>query len=171
MEKFDRKTGCLDYAHFVDEARRKLATAQSNEYALIAVDCDDFKYLNDLFGYEQGDRALQSAADRFGRFLKAGEFFAHVHADHFIFFVPASPPELLIKRFTEILDMELSLSSFLPTHYNLIASGGIYYISNPAKKLEAMIDKANFARKQAKGNHVTTIVPYTQHMRDELWWK
>ncbi|MEG0777004.1 MAG: EAL domain-containing protein, partial [Raoultibacter sp.] len=171
MEELYRKTGCLDYAHFVDEARRKLATAQSNEYALIAVDCDDFKYLNDLFGYEQGDRALQSAADRFGRLLKAGEFFAHVHADHFIFFVPAAPSEVLIERFTKILDMELSLSSFLPTHYNLIASGGIYYISNPAKKLEAMIDKANFARKQAKGNHVTTIVPYTQNMRDELWWK
>ncbi|MEG0620789.1 MAG: EAL domain-containing protein [Raoultibacter sp.] len=171
MKALYGKAGCLDYAHFAQAVRTLLAAAHPNQYVLVSVDCDNFKYINDLFGYELGDQTLRAAAERFAQALRPGELLTHMHADNFIFFVPAQPTDALVQRFMDVLDMEADLSSFLPTHYNLIASGGLYLIAHPEKKLETMIDKANFARKQAKGNHVTTILPYTQQMREDLWWK
>ncbi len=66
--------------------RRLLAElSQFNEVkgALLLLDLDGFKPINDRYGHEVGDRILQKVADRFTRTLPAGSLIARLGGDEF----------------------------------------------------------------------------------------
>lgn len=158
-------------AQFYTLMRKVLVSAVPNEYVFVSLDFDNFKYVNDLFGYEFGDRALISITNHFSDQLNEGELFSRLNADQFIFLIKAMDKDALIERFLKMVDVKNCLSSLLPEHYNFVASGGLFYIDNPKEKTSNILDKANFARKQAKGNHVSTILHYNKIMSNELKWK
>ncbi|MEF9970942.1 MAG: EAL domain-containing protein [Oscillospiraceae bacterium] len=138
-------------------------------YALVSLDFDNFNYINDLFSYEFGDRVLRRITEHFSSYLVEGEQFSRLHADHFAFFVKASDD--IINRFCEMTDVKELLADILPTHYNLVCSGGIVFLSEYDETLSALLDKANFARKLAKGNHVNTFFTYDKKVSEDLEWR
>lgn len=168
LEKISR---CYAPPKFYIKAQKLLERACPDEYVLLALDFDNFKYINDLFGYQYGDQTLASLTKHFSRFLKDREIFSRINADHFVFLIEAEVVAQLEKKFLEMADVRECLSDFLPDHYNFISSGGFFYITDPKEKITDMIDKANFARKRAKGNHVSTFLHYDKEMSDELKWK
>lgn len=171
MNNADLPANCYIPANFYIEVQDRLTAIKPNEYVLISIDLDNFKYINDLFGYEFGDQTLHLLTAYFSQQLKAGELFSRVNADNFIFFMQSIEESALTNRLMNIINMVRCLGASFPAHYNFVTSGGIFLISNPSERLATMLDKANFARKKAKGNHVSTFLHYTKEMSDELQWK
>lgn len=60
------------------------ARRQGGQFALMVLDLDGFKQVNDTFGHEAGDAALRSAAERFRRTLRAEDLAARVGGDEFV---------------------------------------------------------------------------------------
>jgi diguanylate cyclase (GGDEF)-like protein len=62
----------------IDEARHGTSV-----FALIYVDLDEFKQINDLYGHQVGDQYLQHAAQRMKRELRSVDMFARLGGDEF----------------------------------------------------------------------------------------
>ncbi len=69
-----------------DHMRGVLASAQQNgtKTALLHIDLDKFKAVNDTMGHEAGDHVLRIAADKFRRSIRGSDFVARVGGDEFV---------------------------------------------------------------------------------------
>jgi diguanylate cyclase (GGDEF)-like protein len=56
--------------------------------AVLYLDLDDFKHVNDRFGHHAGDSVLKMAADRIRRGSRAGDVPARVGGDEFVVLLP-----------------------------------------------------------------------------------
>jgi diguanylate cyclase (GGDEF)-like protein len=81
----DALTGLANSRAFYREARRILADAPegSAAQALVFVDLDHFKQVNDTLGHERGDAVLVAAARRLKAATEAGELAARLGGDEF----------------------------------------------------------------------------------------
>jgi len=64
--------------------RRRLADPRQGGFALIHLDLDNFKAINDSFGHQVGDRALTAFAACCRRAVRAGDTVARVGGDEFV---------------------------------------------------------------------------------------
>lgn len=86
-------TGLLNKEAFREDVKRCLAEAgPGDSCALLVVDLDDFKHVNDCFGHTFGDRVLQTFAailvETFGTQVLCGRY----GGDEFVVFLPKATP-------------------------------------------------------------------------------
>jgi diguanylate cyclase (GGDEF)-like protein len=81
----DPLTGLANRRAFTDTLKASIsrATRQSSSTALLLVDLDEFKPLNDSLGHDQGDIILQAVADRLRLGVRAGDFVFRLGGDEF----------------------------------------------------------------------------------------
>ena len=81
----DDLTGLLNRRGWEDTARRELARASRADMpvALVTIDLDGLKELNDTLGHEEGDRVLRETGDRLRRALRATDVVARLGGDEF----------------------------------------------------------------------------------------
>lgn len=86
LANHDPLTGLPNRAAFNRELNRALADAQakSQRFAILSVDLDRFKDVNDIFGHSSGDALLQEVARRFEEIVGSG-FVARLGGDEFTF--------------------------------------------------------------------------------------
>lgn len=105
----DPLTGLANRAAFLDELDRAVAAAsrQRTPVAVLFIDLDDFKEVNDTFGHHYGDMVLAAVARRLKSCLRAGDMVARIGGDEFTILIehPASEDEL--SRLSERLAAEL----------------------------------------------------------------
>ena len=82
----DPLTGLPNRAMFFDLMSRTIARYRRSErpFALLMVDLDGFKGVNDRFGHETGDLVLQTVADRMRRSLREVDTVARMGGDEFV---------------------------------------------------------------------------------------
>ena len=66
----DKLTNLLYFDDFKEEVGRIIAD-QSRKYVVMSGNISNFKYINNIYGYEKGDRLLKAIADVF--FLSADD--------------------------------------------------------------------------------------------------
>ncbi|MEZ8096530.1 ABC transporter substrate-binding protein [Photobacterium swingsii] len=77
---------------------------QQSPPALLFIDLDNFKIVNDTFGHQTGDRVLQQFCFRMNGLLQGSAFFARLAGDEFIILMTKSSAEdvdTLINKITE----------------------------------------------------------------------
>lgn len=86
----DRLTGVANRVLFEDRLEQALAERQraGAELALIFVDLDLFKHVNDSLGHASGDQVLTRAARRLAAAARAGDTVARVGGDEFVVLAP-----------------------------------------------------------------------------------
>ena len=92
MAYYDRLTGLPNRRLLEDRLELQLAQAQRQQrrMALLFVDLDRFKPVNDRFGHETGDWLLQQAAGRMRRALRSEDTVARIGGDEFVALLPES---------------------------------------------------------------------------------
>jgi diguanylate cyclase (GGDEF)-like protein len=83
--RHDQLTGLLHHQAFMHELELELARARryGHRLALVFVDLDDFKLLNDTLGHPEGDRALQRFAAAFRGSLRTSDLAGRMGGDEF----------------------------------------------------------------------------------------
>jgi len=92
---YDALTNVPNRALFLDSLEQALARASraGRQLALLYLDLDGFKAVNDRHGHACGDALLRAFCLRCGEVLRAGDFFARIGGDEFVVLVEDAPPE------------------------------------------------------------------------------
>lgn len=82
---FDALTGLPNRRHFLTELATELRKTHRtrNGTALLFIDLDGFKQINDLYGHEAGDRLLMEAASRIRKTIRETDGLARLGGDEF----------------------------------------------------------------------------------------
>lgn len=85
MALFDSLTDLPNRALFFDRLQQALATARRNStfFALLFLDLDGFKKVNDTLGHDAGDRLLKETAQRLRSCLRQSDTVARMGGDEF----------------------------------------------------------------------------------------
>lgn len=102
----DTLTGLPNRASFTAKLDETLARSGEEPFALLLVDLDHFKEVNDLFGHVVGDTFLGAVADRL-RAVVSGEFLARIGGDEFVIIAEEAHPETAI----DLADRLLAISA------------------------------------------------------------
>ncbi len=86
LAQFDSLTGLANRSRFDDKLAEAIARSERNDrtLALIFLDLDDFKAINDSFGHHGGDLALQEFARRLSGSVRATDTVARLAGDEFV---------------------------------------------------------------------------------------
>jgi diguanylate cyclase (GGDEF)-like protein len=113
----DPMTGMLNRENFfaaLDRSRRK-----TDRGALLIIDADHFKRINDSFGHLTGDRALLDIAAAITRAVRAGDVLGRIGGEEFAaFLVGASDEEAM--RVAERMRCEVELIRFQPVDERIV---------------------------------------------------
>lgn len=90
LAHYDSLTGLRNRGSFIDEIDRLFATRAP--FALISIDLDRFKAVNDQFGHLAGDAVLVQIGDRLRAVVTATTMLARVGGDEFAMIVPGPAP-------------------------------------------------------------------------------
>src|SRR5262249_38773740 len=86
MARFDALTGLPNRTYFRDQIDRVLALARRSGHscAVLFVDLDQFKQVNETLGHPCGDLLLCAVADRLRRILRESDLIARFGGDEFV---------------------------------------------------------------------------------------
>jgi diguanylate cyclase (GGDEF)-like protein/PAS domain S-box-containing protein len=164
----DQLTGLPNRTLFLDRLEHAWARAGrgSQPLAVIFLDLDDFKGINDALGHAAGDEALQVAAARIAACLGPGDTVARVGGDEFAVLiedVPDGPtPGRLAERVLDQLRQPFQLAS---SEVTIRASAGIAS-ARTTDEPDELLRNADIAMYQAKSQGKGRIVRYKRSMRD-----
>jgi diguanylate cyclase (GGDEF)-like protein/PAS domain S-box-containing protein len=84
MARHDGLTGLPNRTHFHEHLESALASlGRGDAIAVLCLDLDGFKVVNDTLGHQHGDRLLQIAAERLRGALRESDFIARIGGDEF----------------------------------------------------------------------------------------
>jgi diguanylate cyclase (GGDEF)-like protein/PAS domain S-box-containing protein len=152
----DSLTGLANRAALTDELDRALAQAQANDnqFALLFIDIDDFKRINDTHGHAAGDAVLRAVADRLRAVVRGGDVLARSGGDEFQVLVRNVPnvgqiAADLATRVVDCLHEPVFLGSGRPIRVR--ASVGVSCHPRDATTVEELLGHADAAMYVAKG--------------------
>ncbi len=83
---FDALTGVLNRAELLRQLGKAISHANRSVYrgAVMIIDIDEFKQINDTFGHKAGDMVLQDVANRLSAVARAGDSIGRLGGDEFV---------------------------------------------------------------------------------------
>lgn len=150
--KIDDLTGLLNKAEVLDELRRACATDKG---ALMVLDLDGFKLVNDLYGHDVGDRVLISFSEILGKHINRNDIAGRIGGDEFILFCHMFD-SISINDMTEMINEELLASAReimgKDMKIPLGVSVGAVFVSDGARSYEELFKLADRALYHVKSN-------------------
>lgn len=162
---FDALTGLPNRVLFHDRLQQTLKkTARNgNTLALLMLDLDKFKDVNDTLGHDAGDELLKQAAERMQRCVRDSDTVARLGGDEFIILVESYPLENRAEEIAQRLIDELKRPFTLFNHSGEVsASIGLAFLSPTVNDAEALKKNADIALYQAKQRGRNRVVRYTE---------
>jgi diguanylate cyclase (GGDEF)-like protein/PAS domain S-box-containing protein len=154
----DPLTGLANRTVLVEELDRSLASARSvdRQLALIFIDLDRFKRINDTFGHLVGDELLRQVAARLRSLVRADDVVARFGGDEFAVLVKHARDVGEVKRLVEKLRAELARPVDLNGSQHHVSASIGATISSPdftdASELLRCADHAMYQAKQMGRN-------------------
>ncbi len=158
----DALTGLINRRGFDEHLDRVLQDLAypDQDLAVILLDVDDLKLINDTRGHAAGDKALRIVADSLRRAVRLGDYVARLGGDEFAVLLPHTD-EAQAGRIAERVRATLHLSSTLAGH-SVTVSAGVTQVrrDDPAEERASLLlqraDQALYAAKGAGRDRVDT---------------
>ena len=166
----DELTKLTNRSFFKQTFEKKLEDVENRKNAAILfIDLDRFKEINDSFGHKFGDEVLVEVANRFKKVMRSSDTVCRYGGDEFIILVDN------IKEYKDVLEVVKKVMSSMnkPIHYNsqkiyLTLSIGISLYPNDGETVDDLLKNADSALYKAKEEGRNTYRLYTEDMTLEI---
>jgi diguanylate cyclase (GGDEF)-like protein/PAS domain S-box-containing protein len=154
MADHDPLTGLLNRRGFERELERHVARLKryGPEGALLALDLDHFKYINDTLGHNAGDELIASVTGILRRRLRRSDTLARLGGDEFAVLLPRADREQARAVAQSLVDglrgADIRVGPGLPAHTT--TSIGVTMFDEPELSGEEMLIRADLAMYDAK---------------------
>lgn len=164
--KYDGVTGLPNYTYFQEYCDRYIADNAEDRFALIYTDFANFQFLNEVYGYTEGDRVLRE----YGQSLLDGKgvFHARITADRFISLYRVESLERLKTEFIAASERFCHGINNRYEHCKLGIAGGIAEFDRSLDSIAMNVDNANIARKGANADINVQAIVYNASIREEI---
>ncbi len=161
----DRST-CLPNRRYFEQTLNELIQTGRDGTAGAAVlymDLDGFKYINDTHGHAMGDQVLRIVSKRFDTALGDECFLARVGGDEFAAIIPAIENEdsatAIAERVIASLSEAINVEGFL---LKIGASAGLSFFPQDGQTTDELLDKADEAMYQAKSQGAGSVQTFNE---------
>ena len=159
----DPLTGAPNRKGFYRLASKVLAENKDRNYAVLFFNIRRFKAINDLFGYETGDRVIREAVINMQNCPLKPVVLARTEADHFAALVDVE--NLDLSKLPDILHTTLVRGNIKTDIYGRC---GIYYVSDQdTSSISEMCDMAKLAKAYITNEYVQPYAVFDESMRKD----
>jgi diguanylate cyclase (GGDEF)-like protein/PAS domain S-box-containing protein len=155
----------------MDRARQALARLHRSHgvVAILFIDLDKFKAVNDNLGHDVGDRLLVSVSERLAELMRDSDTIARLGGDEFVILAEDIDGDgealALGGRVLDALEQPFSLGK---AQVAIVASVGISIAAQPDTDPETMLREADVAMYRAKGAGGRRLELFDDSLRREL---
>ena len=161
----DSLTGLYNRRSFITALQQTIDIAPETPVALVYVDLDNFKLINDLQGHGQGDKVLIDVASKLTACTRTSDVVARIGGDEFVVLISNITPENQEQWCERLL---LSLTSSMQPDLNLnqgvTCSVGIAWYPQDGATAEAALAAADEAMYDAKRAGKNAWRPFQKHV-------
>ncbi len=173
---YDPLTGLPNRRLLLDRLQRSLASAHRNDRqgALLFIDLDNFKTLNDTMGHDVGDLLLQQVALRLKEGVREGDTVARLGGDEFVVILEdmsgdtaaaVAQAEAAAEKILSLLNRPYLLSG---SEYRNTPSIGATLFCEQHQSMEELLKQADIAMYQAKKAGRNTIRFFDPKMQEAI---
>ncbi|MES2819592.1 MAG: EAL domain-containing protein [Pseudomonadota bacterium] len=173
---YDPLTGLPNRRLLIERVHQSLSLCarEPQDSALLFIDLDNFKDLNDTLGHDMGDRLLQQVSQRLGRHLHESDTLARLGGDEFVLLLNSLSLEpgaalVQLESLAAQLIRELGMPYSLQEHsLSSTASIGIALFSETPGTVEELLKRADLAMYRAKAAGRNTLRFFDPQMQTDV---
>lgn len=171
LANHDAMTGLPNRVRFSDELHQAIALSERNQtsFALLVLDLDRFKYVNDTFGHHTGDLLLKEVSLRIRSTLRETDFVARLGGDEFVVIQMENAQPQAAEALAAKLVRQLGQPYLLEA--SEVMSGvsvGVAVYPNDAANSVELLKRADLALYRAKNAGRHNYQFYTSELAAEL---
>ncbi|MDL2237955.1 sensor domain-containing diguanylate cyclase [Christensenellaceae bacterium OttesenSCG-928-K19] len=161
--QYDTLTGLKNRESSVSDIEKKLLLSQQKDAygALMMIDLNDFKQINDSYGHSMGDSVLAETARRMQSLFRSGDVVGRLGGDEFIVFLPAiKDRQTAFDRAGKLYDLILPKICALGTTCRVSASIGLAFSPDHGAAFQELYEHADIALYLAKKDKTRKYIVY-----------
>ena len=165
--EYDSLTGLLSFTKFREEVEHMIVGGYARSHVVVYSDFEDFKYLNQKYGYSVGDQILKEFANYIIGTIRdeSNVYFTRVISDQFILFMPYELTPQTEEQVHRLNEEFVRQQLVIYPDMHLRIRTGIYRIAPDCLSASAAIDAANFARKQIRRDAAISVKLYDEGLQ------
>lgn len=170
LANYDTVTGLPNRMFFHDRLQQAITYAKRNEkrLAVLFLDLDHFKNVNDTVGHAEGDRLLRIVAERLLDCVRSSDTVARLGGDEFtLVLLDIAGPEAVAAVADNILKKLVQPYMLAGREFFIGVSIGISIYPNDAENIELLLSNADTAMYKVKQSGRKNYQFYTSDMGDE----
>lgn len=167
----DSLTGLSNRYHFEEALKVSIANNKRSQHniALLLLDLDHFKNVNDTYGHEMGDKLLKHVADRISLCLRGNELFGRLGGDEFAILITglkfADSATLVAQRIIKSLEVPIEIDGHI---MQCGVSVGIAMHPQNADTAEKLTKYADIAMYRAKKQGRNQLCYFEELMQEQF---
>lgn len=166
LAMIDELTNLNNRRSFFIKGNEEISRAKryKSPLSVIMLDIDKFKLINDSFGHEYGDMALQSLAEILREHVREVDIIGRLGGEEFGILLPNTDAEhtmILAERLRLAVEKQSSLKK--DVQFSFTASFGVAELTMEIQKLDDLLRDADTAMYQAKNQGRNRVVQFTQN--------
>ncbi|WP_446898948.1 EAL domain-containing protein [Clostridium sp. LBM24168] len=165
---YDELTNLPNWNYLKERIEKYIALNPDNKFALFYIDLNNFKNINDIFGYKYGDRLLRKTGDIIKKIYNQDAVVARRCGNEFLVFRPEVNLENLDREVQELLDTLSGVWNLDGTEVLTSVSIGISIYPYDSNCVIGLIRSADIALNKAKSSGKNSYKIFKKSMYDEI---
>ncbi|UJF36219.1 EAL domain-containing protein [Paenibacillus hexagrammi] len=167
----DTLTGLPNRLKFLDKLQTSMEHCESDnsKLAVVMIDLDRFKYINDTLGHHSGDTLLQHIAEMLNQSVRDSDTIARLGGDEFIILLSPlqdlDEAEVIVDRIIERISQPLNLDG---EELFTTASIGVCLFPDHGGDCNTLIKYADMAMYKAKESGRNQMIVYTEELSSKV---